>query len=255
MAKFDINKLLPKVTCPACGAEYPFNAALCPDCGEPKPEKQRSDRAKRKLRFPSRAAAGTVSFMEGTAEKAGALLNGRWQIAFAAILSLAVLLAVVVLTASGDAPGVATPAKQGSSSTAPVASSSITISDTYLPTPSPSPVPTPEVVQNPITSMEIVFLNNATGPDITLNKDGQISIQLELRTFPQNNDVKQNWSSSNENILTVDNTGLVQVVGVDPVNGSNAIIKVECGGLEASLIIRVPQYQAQHLKVNKYNAG
>ncbi|GEM_PF-877127 len=260
MAKFklDINALVPKVTCPNCGMRYPFNASLCPECGEPKPEKERGEGklGKLKLRFPSRAAAGTASFMEGTAEKAGAILNGRWQLMFALILAAAVLLAVVVLAVNGDAPGVGTPAKQqGSTVSVESQGSAITISDTYLPTPSPSPEPTPEVVQNPITSMEIVFLNNAIGPDVTLNKDGQLSLQLELRTFPQNAQVTQTWSSSNEKILTVDNTGLVTVVGVDPVNGSNATIKVECGGLEASVIIRVPQYQAQHLKANQFNMG
>ena len=256
MAKFklDINALLPKVQCPSCGASYPFNAKLCPECGEPKPEKAKGEK-KLKVRFPGRAAASTASTMEGTAERAGAILNGRWQLMFALILAAAVLLAVVVLAVNGDAPGVGTPARQQSAAVPGNAQgSTISISDTYLPTPSPSPEPTPTVAQNPITSMEITFLNNGTGPDITLNKDGQIAIQLELRTFPQNAEVSQKWSSSNENILTVDDTGFVQVVGVDPVNGSNATIKVECGGLEASLIIRVPQYQAQHLKANQFNA-
>ncbi len=252
--KLDINSLLPKVTCPNCGTRYPFNSALCPECGEPKPEKTRGDgEGGNAPLFPGRAAAGTASFIEGTGERLGAIINGRWQLVFALIMAAAVLLAVGVLAVSGDKPGVGDPSQQGGAAQGP--SSAITISDTYLPTPSPSPEPTPEVVENPITSMEIVFLNNAIGPDVTLNKDGQIAIQLELRTFPQNATVTQTWSSSNENILTVDQTGLVQVVGVDPVNGSNATIKVECGGLEATVIIRVPQYQAQHLKENKYNAG
>ena len=250
--KLDVGALLPKITCPVCGERYPFNQPLCPACGEPKPEKVKSE--KPKLRFPARAAASTASTMEGSPERAGAILSGRWQLAFALILAVAVLLAVVVLALNGDAPGVGTPAKQpGSSIQVADTPGAITISDTYLPTPSPSPEPTPEVAQNPITSMEIVFLNNPLGPDVTLNKDGQIALQLELRTFPQNANVKQVWSSSNEKILTVDDTGYVQVVGVDPINGSNATITVECSGLEASVIIRVPQYQAQHLKENKFN--
>ena len=248
----DLGSLLPKVTCQGCGTSYPITASVCPWCGEPKPQKTKRE-SKIKLRFPSRPAANTVSSMEGSAEKAGAVLSGRWQLMFALILAAAVLLAVITLALSGDTPGLSAPTHQGSA--AQTQSSAITISDTYLPTPSPSPEPTPEVVQNPITSMEIVFLNNALGPDVTLNKDGQIALQLELRTFPQNANVTQSWSSSNENILTVDNTGYVQVVGVDPVNGSNATITVECGGLKASVIIRVPQYQAQHLKENRYNAG
>lgn len=252
MGKFDISSLVPKVECPNCGTRYPFNNDSCPECGEPKPEKPKGEGRKLNIRFPSRAAASTASFMEGTAEKAGALLNGRWQMVFALIMAAIVLLSVGVLALSGEKAGVSVPAGSGSN---PGGSSAITISDTYLPTPSPSPEPTPEVAQNPITSMEITFLNNGIGPDVTLNKDGQIALQLELRTYPQNADVKQVWSSSNENILTVDNTGFVQVVGVDPVNGSNATIKVECGGLEASVIIRVPQYQAPHLKNNLYNQG
>lgn len=255
--KLDISSLMPKLTCPNCGERYPSNSPACPVCGEPKPEKVKGEKKERpKIHFPTRPVASTASATEGTAERAGAILSGRWQLMFALILTAAVLLAVAVLAISGDAPGVGTPARQqGSTAPAESQGSAITISDTYLPTPSPSPEPTPEVAQNPITSMEIVFLNNPLGPDVTLNKDGQIGLQLELRTFPQNANVAQNWSSSNENILVVDNTGYVQVVGVDPINGSNATITVECGGKEASIIIRVPQYQAQHLKENKYNAG
>lgn len=249
---FSIDSLRPKITCPHCGTRYPSNQDLCPGCGQPKPEKPEGA-GRPAIRFPSRAVGDTSSAVEGTAERLGAIINGRWQLVFALIMSAAVVLAIVVLALSDDAPGVGSSAKPGNFSNNQ--GTAITISDTYLPTPSPSPEPTPDVVQNPITSIQLVFLNAALGPDVTLNKDGQIGIQLECRYFPQDANVTPTWSSSNENILTVNETGYVQVVGVDPTNGSNATIKVECGGLEASVIIRVPQYQAQHLKENKYNAG
>ena len=238
---------LPEITCQRCGKKYSVLQKKCPHCSAPRPKQN------------TRAAATTVSALSGTAARARAAVNGHWQMVFAGIMAAAVLLAVIVLIAGGESAPSSAPALPGNSGSSGSGSesgaSAITISDTYLPTPSPSPEPTPEVEQQMITSMELVFLNSTLPPDVTLNKDGQTELQLELRTFPQNVDVTPEWSSSNENILTVDQTGKVTVVGVDPVNGSNATITVRCCGLEASSIIRVPQYQAAHLKENRYNAG
>ena len=236
---------LPEITCQRCGEKYSVLHKQCPHCSAPRPKQN------------TRAAATTASALSGTAARARAAVNGRWQMIFAGIMAAAVLLAVIVLIAGGESAPSSAPALPGNSSGNgnEGSGSAITISDTYLPTPSPSPEPTPEVETQTITSMELVFLNNTLPPDVTLNKDGQTELQLELRTFPQNVEVTPEWSSSNENILVVDQTGKVTVVGVDPVNGSNATITVKCGELEASSIIRVPQYQAAHLKENKYNAG
>ena len=238
---------LPEITCQRCGKKYSVLQKKCPHCSAPRPKQN------------TRAAATTSSAISGTVERARAAVNGRWQLVFAGIMAAAVLLAVIVLIVGGESTPSSTPALPGNSGnpggSAPEGGSAITISDTYLPTPSPSPEPTPEVETQTITSMELVFLNSTLPPDVTLNKDGQIELQLELRTFPQNVDVTPEWSSSNENVLVVDQTGKVTVVGVDPVNGSNATVTVKCCGLEASSIIRIPQYQAAHLKENKFNAG
>lgn len=234
---------LPEITCPRCGKKYSVTRRQCPHCNAARPKQN------------TRAAATTASALSGTAERARAAMDGHWQLVFAGILAASVLLAVIVLIVGGESSPTATPSLPGSSTGSNNSGSAITVSDTYLPSPSPSPVPTPEVQEATITSMELVFLNQTLAPDVTLSKDGQTEIQLELRTFPQNVDVTPEWSSSNENILVVDQTGKVTVVGVDPVNGSNATITVKCCGLEASSIIRVPQYQAAHLTENRYNAG
>ena len=85
-----------------------------------------------------------------------------------------------------------------------------------------------------------------------MSNAGEISIQLECRTFPQNADAVIEWSSSDENILIVDDTGLVTIVGVDPGYSVSATITAKVGDLSANVIIRVPYYQAAYLTDNRY---
>lgn len=236
------KSLLPQSECPRCGYMYSSLRMRCPKCNSPRVTRS------------SRAVNTSADLVDSPATRRRLETFGRWQMIFAAILTLTVVLAVAVLALSGDgSPRPAkTPSQSGSQSGGASGAEAVTISDTYLPTPSPSPEPTPEVDQNAITSMEMIFLNKTVGPDITMSNDGELAIQLECRVFPQNANVEMVWSSSDERILTVDQTGLVQVVGVDPNNSSNATITVTAGGREASVIIRVPYYQAIHLTDNKF---
>ena len=241
--------LIPEITCQRCGFKFSGLKSRCPKCGAPRAHQS------------TRAAATTASATEGTAARARAQVNGQWQLAFAGILVITVLLATVVLIAGGGDNSVRVPAdapSQGSqgSDTQP----GISITDTYLPSPSPSPEPTPEGPDpNAITSLQLIFLDSPLESEITMSNAGEISMQLECRTFPQNADAKIEWSSSDENVLVVDDTGLITIVGVDPAYSLSATVTAKVGELSASIIVRVPYYQAAYLTDNRYmnakNAG
>jgi len=241
--------LIPEITCQRCGFKYSGLKSRCPKCGAARANQS------------TRAAATTASVTEGTAARARAQVNGQWQLIFAGILVVTVLLAVVVLIAGGGDNSVRIPADSPSQvGQSGDAQQGISISDTYLPSPSPSPEPTPEGPDpNAITSLQLIFLDSPLESEITMSNAGEISMQLECRTFPQNANAVIEWSSSDENVLIVDDTGLITIVGVDPSYSLSATVTAKVGELSASVIVRVPYYQAAYLTENRYmdakNAG
>ncbi|MBQ2896110.1 MAG: hypothetical protein IJE26_05325, partial [Oscillospiraceae bacterium] len=234
--------------CQRCGFKYSGLKTSCPKCGAPRANQS------------TRAAATTASVSEGTAARARAQVNGQWQLIFAGILLVTVLLAVVVLIAGGGDNSVRVPADSPSQGSQGDAQQGISISDTYLPSPSPSPEPTPEGPDpNAITSLQLVFLDTPLESEFTMSNAGELSAQLECRTFPQNVNAVIEWSSSDDTVLAVDDTGLITIVGVDPSASQSATITAKVGELTASVIVRVPYYQAAYLTENRYmdakNAG
>ena len=99
---------------------------------------------------------------------------------------------------------------------------------------------------------QLVFLDTPLETEFTMSNAGELSAQLECRTFPQNANAVVEWSSSDENILTVDDTGLITIVGVDPGYSLSATITAKVGELSANVIVRVPYYQAAYLTDNRY---
>lgn len=229
--------LIPDITCWRCGHVYSGVKSRCPRCKAPRSKQT------------TRAARSSVSYTEGTASHQRAEINGRWQLIFAALMVAAVILAVVVLAITGgDNSTVSRPDNRPSSAQ----QGNVSVSDTYLPSPQPTPSPTPESEAEPkITSMEMIFYDSVVA-DITLTNPGEIVIDLDARVFPQNQDVVIEWSSSNENVMTVDHRGIVTVVGANPSGTVNATISAKCEGLEAKCIIYVPYHQAAYLTENKW---
>ena len=89
--------------------------------------------------------------------------------------------------------------------------------------------------------MAIAFLNNSVkNHSLTLTNAGEITIDLDLNVFPSSDDLPVTWSSSNEKILTVDDRGIVPVVGASPNITVHAVT------------IYVPAYQAAYLTQNLY---
>ncbi len=231
--------LIPEITCRRCGNKYSGLKTRCPKCGAPRASQT------------TRTAATTASAAEGSAAYARAEVNGRWQLIFAGILAAAVILAVVVLVASGSGTSAGS-ATTGTSGSATTDATGVTVSDTYLPSPSPSAEPTPVGTEAPaITSIGLIF-GDKEQTDITISNAGELQLQFAARTYPVNAGVTVEWSSDNESILTVDQTGLVTVVGADPEKVIHATITAKCGDVSASCIIYVPYYQASYLTNNAY---
>ncbi len=235
--------LIPEITCRHCGQKYSGLRSRCPRCQTP--------RENQPNRVPNTTAAATP----GTRASRRAGTDMRWQYIFGGVLLLAVILAVVVLIASGGSSSNASSSKNNSSSSTSQSSGNIVYSAADLPTPSPSPDPTPEASPTPaIESMAIAFLNKNLKDDITLTNAGEITIDLDLNIYPAQDDSAVTWKSTNEKILTVDENGVVTVVGASPNFTVHAGIIAECCGVEASVTIYVPSYQAAYLTENLFDA-
>ena len=232
--------IIPEITCRRCGSKYSGLRNRCPKCGAPR------------MNQPNRVPPTTASATPETAASDRYSMNIRWQYIFAAVLLLAVILAVVVLVLSG---------RGGRSSSSTLANTgtvsqpgTVSYMSADLPTPSPSPVPTPEATPTPmIETMSIYFLNRPVGTDFTLSNPGEIEIDLDLNMYPAQDNPVVVWRSSNEKILTVDDRGIVRVVGANPNAVVHATIIAEFGGLQQYVTIYIPPIQATYLTENLYD--
>ena len=208
--------LIPQVTCRRCGTEYSSLQSRCPKCGA------------RKLKQTQRAPGTTSGTVAGTYANDQAQVNTRWQMTFAAILVVAVILAMIVListslnTTSGGA------ATKPSNNPGP-----IEVEDT-LPTPTPTVTPSPTPMPE-ITSLELYY----AGSKITeFTEAVGRETPLTLTYYPMNvpvqaSDIK--WSSDNESVAVVegDQKGCV----IKNVGTGKATITVELFGKTANVVV------------------
>lgn len=148
---------------------------------------------------------------------------------FGTLLVLAVLAAVIVMVSTGinkdisgspDALGQNNEAKSGES-----------VSDgeeipgaaaTAIPTQTPEPTPIP--TQAPLVNSVAITYNTYDEPEFTASI-GE-NVQLDCAFYPINNELTVTWSSTDEAVATVDQTGLVTVVG-----SGQCEIHAEVGGV------------------------
>ena len=190
--------LFPQVTCRKCGTEYSSLQSRCPNCGA------------RKMKQTQRAPGTTSGTVAGTYANDQAQLNVRWQMTFAAILVVAVILAMIVLisTSLSTAPDKG----QHSNNNVVVVTEDPNVSATPTPTPTPSPTPTPM-----LNSLTLTYSGNALAGNQFTEAVGE-DVPLSLSYYPLNvpvttNDVK--WTSADTSVATVkgDNMGCV-ITGV-----------------------------------------
>lgn len=191
--------LIPQVTCRKCGTEYSSLQSRCPNCGT------------RKMKQTQRAPGTTSGSVAGTYANEQAQLNVRWQMTFAAILVVAVILAMIVLISTSLSTE-RDPSQQGGNVVQ--VTEDPNVSATPTPTPTPSPTPTPM-----LNSLGLTYAGSALAGNTFTEAIGE-EVPLSLTYYPLNvpvtaNDVK--WTSADESVCTVvgDNMGcVIKGVGV-----------------------------------------
>lgn len=175
--------LFNKTVCPKCGQAFSAAKAACPFCGE------------RAGQPSARVLKSSDAVRHGTAASMRAEADTKWQLIFGLCLVAAVIIAVIVLittTLNGDYQVAATPSP----------SESLVPSETPSPTPTPTPTPTVE-------SLAIAYLGQVK-TEFSMSLGG--TIQLDASIYPVEIEGPVEWSSSKEEILTVDENGLVTAV-------------------------------------------
>ena len=199
---------LPRTTCRRCGREYEGFRSRCPYCGT------------RKVRQSERTPSTTAGLNEGTSAYARRDLNTRWQLIFAVILLVAVLLAVIVLVSQGLNQKVkATPTP-------------VIVPTTFTPIP---PTETPPPTATPTLEKLVIMSYAHETNDITIQKVGQ-GAQLQAQAYPNNIEIAGHvkWTSADEKIVKVTDAGFVEAVGVGWTR-----VTAEVFGFKAEVICRV----------------
>ena len=222
---------IPEITCRRCGNKYSAIHSRCPSCGAPRkqpdarPAAGTSAGAPEQAGEPAARPAARPASGKTAGGKAAALFNSntKWQFIFGCILIVLVIVAVIVLISASLGPA-----------SKPVETPEPTVEVTPPPTPSPTPTPTPEPTI-PVTSISITFLGSPL-KEFT-QRIGADPLQLKAEVYPVEavTTAKLDWRSSDDSIITVDETGLVTAVGP-----GWAEVIAECGGVAASCKVWVP---------------
>ena len=215
---------VPEITCRRCGTKYSGIHSRCPNCGAPRKQPERTASAGKS----AGAAAGESAARPAASRSGGKSAplfnsNTKWQFIFGCILIVLVIVAVIILITTSLGP-----------TAKPVETPEPVVEVTPPPTPSPTPTPTPEPTI-PVTSISITFLGSPL-KEFT-QRIGADPIQLKAEVYPVEavTTAKLEWRVSDENIITVDETGLVTAVGP-----GWAEVIAECGGVAASCKVWVP---------------
>lgn len=204
--------LLPKTTCRRCHRQYPEFRSRCPYCGT------------KNAKEVSQATNTTASGIKGTTAHARAESNAKWQMIFGGIILAAIILAVIALI-SMSLNGEESKTDKNDPAAAVTITPDIDDTQTSTPTPTLTPSPSPTVS---VTSITFTF-NGAPLPfEDQFSTTVGAETQLGIEVFPVDAEATATWRSSNEDIMTVDQTGLVTGV-----SSGWATLYVECGGYTA----------------------
>ena len=214
---------IPEITCRHCGNKFSAIRSRCPSCGTPR--KQTSGKTSAPAVNAETPAAEPKPRRSGSGKTVPLFhSNAKWQFLFGCILIVLVIVAVIILISASLGPA-----------SKPVETPEPTVEVTTPPpaTPSPTPTPAPTI---PVTSVSISFLGSPL-KEFTLRTTND-PLQLKADVYPVEavTTAKLEWRSSDETIVTVDETGLVTAVGP-----GWAEIIAECGGVAASCKVWVPE--------------
>ncbi len=214
---------IPEITCRRCGNKYSAIRGRCPSCGAPR--KQTAQRVPPPAGAEQTAAEQTAPRKSGSGKKTIPLFNSntKWQFIFGCVLIVLVIVAVIILISASLGPA-----------SKPVETPEPTIEVTPPPTPSPTPTPTPEPTI-PVTSISITFLGSPLKEFTQRISADPLQLKAEVYPVEAVTTAKVTWRSSDETIVTVDETGLVTAVGA-----GWAEVIAECGGVAANCKVWVP---------------
>lgn len=203
--------IIGKVKCSQCGKEYSPLKKTCPHCGA------------RPSRPSERASATSSSAKRGTQSNARAVTNANWQMIFGLIVIVAVVAAVIALISIE----IGSRQEEASASAPPVIESGEpTVSPTPTATPTPTPSPTPSV-----TSITITYYGSER-TEFMLNIGADKAVKMSSTVYPLEAaaTAKTEWSSADESIMKVDETGLCTGIkaGTTTLIAEIGNVKAEC---------------------------
>lgn len=182
--------VIPQITCRRCRKKYSGLRSRCPYCGT------------KKASYSTRTPADTSAAAQGpdSPARSRADQNAKWQFIFGCVVLAAVIVAVIVLITSSlsaekDPPPVSTPPVTETTPPPPPST----------PPPTPSPSPTPQV-----DSVIISYLSQEK-KEFTMRVGD--TIPLTATVYPLHVLAEVVWSSTDEGVCTVDQTGAVVGVG------------------------------------------
>ncbi len=207
--------LIPNTVCRRCHREYPVIRTRCPYCGTKKPQEVRS------------ATPESDSAVSGTEASRRAAENVNWQMLIGGILLVCVIVAVIALVSVNvkTRVGEAEKAQQEAIEQIQAETTAVPI-PTATPTPSPTPTP-------PVTAVQITYQGREM---VDFTESAGTQIDLDAAPYPLNDSVTISWTSSDDSVATVDENGLVTLVGA---SGSNCTVYATAGGVQAGCIVRV----------------
>lgn len=201
---------IPTIKCERCHREYPALRGRCPHCGMKKPQ------------AAPEAVPSADSVVRDTPAARKAAENMNWQMLIGGIILICIIVAVIVIVSSTVSKHVEDPVNNPETPIVAVAATAVP-----TPTAAPSPSPTPPPV---VTSLMIMF-GGMEATDFTERVGTEI--QLKAETYPLSENVEVTWSSSDEEVATVSEDGLVTITG----SGACTITAI-AGGIRKECIAR-----------------
>ena len=186
--------LIPNTVCRRCHREYPSVRSRCPYCGTKKPRNVR------------RSLPESDSAVRGTRAARQAAENINWQMLIGGALILILIVAVIAVVSVNVSNHVGESESIREQEQVPDVAAETTAVPIPTATPSPTPEPTPQ-----ITSISITWLGQPL-PSGFMDTPGS-TYDLDATVYPLMENVEVEWYSTNEECATVDQDGVVTIVG------------------------------------------
>lgn len=219
---------IPNTTCRRCHRQYPAFRGRCPYCGTKKAKEVRS------------AVPETDSAVPGTRAARSAAEAVNWQMLIGGVLLLAVMISTIVMVSVNVGRDVKDQKnvlqqnqQQQDAQTSPSAYPVIT------PTPEPTATPAPA-----IQTVQITWPGNQNIPDYSglsfPARKGDVYQNFKVTWFPTDVVTIPVWSSSDENVVTVDPAeGVSTTLRFVGNSGDKATISVDVNGTVRSFDIQI----------------